>query len=182
MSVVRDDSEVTEVSGRLVVAFGVGQPLSIIMFVPATAVQPVERQDMHKSCRTIETLLSALHDYCEAASAFAAIQKKLSKALRDTAGLKTNAQFAGQFVPTVPSRLPLRIATLSADAFGASSVILEVLADVDSKFAKMAEKESHTVSSEVKKWFKKLAVSSLPTMKNSTTILCRRRKRRTMSA
>ncbi|KAI9574029.1 hypothetical protein HD554DRAFT_2012743 [Boletus coccyginus] len=103
-----------------------------------TAVQPVERQDIHKSCRTIETLTSVLTDYSEAASAFAAAQKKLSKALRDAAGLKTNAQFA-------------------ANAFGASSIILEVLADVDSKFAKLADRESHSISSEVKKWLKKLA-------------------------
>ncbi|KAH0833013.1 hypothetical protein J3R83DRAFT_11998 [Lanmaoa asiatica] len=119
------------------------------MSTPATAVQPAERQDIHKSCRTIETLLSVLNDYCEAASAFAAIQKKLSKALKDAAGLKTNAQFA--------CHLHLRTVVLSANAFGASFIILEVLADVDSKFAKMAEKESHSVSSEVKKWFKRLA-------------------------
>ncbi|KAG6374414.1 hypothetical protein JVT61DRAFT_4451 [Boletus reticuloceps] len=108
------------------------------MSTTAPTVQPVERQDIHKSCRTIETLLSVLNDYCEAAGAFAAIQKKLSRALRDAAGLKTNAQFA-------------------ANAFGASSNILEVLADVDSKFAKLAEKESRSIGADVKKWFKKLA-------------------------
>lgn len=64
----------------------------------SSTVQPVERQDIHKACRTIEALLAVLNDYCEAAGAFAAIQKKLSKALRDAAGLKTNAQFAGQFI------------------------------------------------------------------------------------
>ncbi|KAF8126938.1 hypothetical protein EV363DRAFT_1401375 [Boletus edulis] len=95
------------------------------MSTTAPTVQPVERQDIHKSCRTIETLLSL-------AGAFAAIQKKLSKALRDAAGLKANAQFA-------------------------SSNILEVLADVDSKFAKLAEKEARTIGAEAKKWFKKLA-------------------------
>ncbi|KAG8213324.1 folate-sensitive fragile site protein Fra10Ac1-domain-containing protein [Butyriboletus roseoflavus] len=110
----------------------------VFMSPPTAALQPVERQDIHKSCGTIESLLSALNDYCEAASAFAARQKKLSKALRDAAGLKTNAQFA-------------------ANAFGASAVILEAVADVGSKFAKIAEKESHSVSAEVRKWFKKLA-------------------------
>lgn len=70
----------------------------------------------------------------------------------------------------------------SANAFGASSIIFEALADVDGKFAKIAEKESHNVSAEVKKWFKKLAVSSLPTIRNPTQILCRKRKRHTMSA
>ncbi|KIJ13470.1 hypothetical protein PAXINDRAFT_117227 [Paxillus involutus ATCC 200175] len=108
------------------------------MSTATTAVQPAERQDIHKSCRTIETLLNVLSDYCEAANAFTTIQKKLAKALRDAAGSKTNAQFA-------------------ANAFGASANIFEVLVDVDAKFAKIAEKEYGSVSSEVKKWFKKLA-------------------------
>ena len=33
------------------------------------------------------------------------------------------------------------------------------MAEVDSKFAKYADKECDSVSAEVKKWFKKLAVS-----------------------
>ncbi|KAF9223788.1 hypothetical protein BS17DRAFT_733582 [Gyrodon lividus] len=107
------------------------------MSTAATQVQPAERQDIHKSCRTIESLLNVLNDYCEAASAFATIQKKLAKALKDAAGLKTNAQSA-------------------ANAFGASANIFEVLVDVDGKFAKIADKECNNVSSEVKKWFKKL--------------------------
>lgn len=65
----------------------------------AATVQPVERQGIHKSCRTIESLLSVLNDYCEIAGAFAAIRKKLSKALKDAAALKTNAQFAGESAP-----------------------------------------------------------------------------------
>ena len=65
----------------------------------------VERQDIHKSCRTIEALLSVLNDYCEAASAFAAVQKKLAKALKEAAGLKTNVQFAGGSILCV-TRVP----------------------------------------------------------------------------
>jgi hypothetical protein len=76
------------------------------MSTPApAAMQPVERQGIHKSCRTIETLLNVLNDYCEAASAFAVIQKRLSKALRDASGLKTNAQFAGEFILSVAGDL-----------------------------------------------------------------------------
>jgi len=135
-----------------------------------TTVQPVERQDIHKSCRTIDALLSVLNDYCEAASALAATQKKLSKALRDAAGLKTNAQFAGESIRGVAGDRQPRTVALSANAFGASSIILEVLADVDSKFAKLADRESHSISSEVKKWFKKLAVRSLAPIMNSTKL------------
>lgn len=46
-----------------------------------------------------------------------------------------------------------------ANAMNASANIFELLADIDSKFAKFAEKESDTISAEVRKWFKKLAVS-----------------------
>ncbi|KAG9314961.1 folate-sensitive fragile site protein Fra10Ac1-domain-containing protein [Chiua virens] len=105
----------------------------------------------------VEALLAVLNDYCEAATAFATIQKKLSKALKDAAGLKTNPQFAGKFISTAARDRQLTKPALSANALSVTSVILEVLADVDGKFAKMAVKESHTVSSEVKKWFKKLA-------------------------
>lgn len=36
------------------------------------------------------------------------------------------------------------------------------MAEVDAKFAKYADKECDAVSGEVKKWFKKLAVSITP--------------------
>lgn len=148
----------------------------------ATTLQPVERQDIHKSCRTIETLLSALNDYSEAATAFAAIQKKLSKALRDTVGLKTNAQFAGECILGVACGPQPRTIALSANAFGASFNILEVLVDVNSKFAKLAERESRSIGSEFKKWLKKLAVRSLPHIESSTKVLSRETKKHTTSA
>jgi len=40
----------------------------------------------------------------------------------------------------------------------ASANIFEALSDVDSKFAKIVDKEYDSISAEVKKWFKKLAV------------------------
>lgn len=40
-----------------------------------------------------------------------------------------------------------------------SSTIFEALSDIDAKFAKIADKEYDSISTEVKKWFKKLAVS-----------------------
>ena len=42
-----------------------------------------------------------------------------------------------------------------------SATIFEAMSDIDSKFAKIADKEYDGISAEVKKWFKKLAVSSL---------------------
>ena len=49
--------------------------------------------------------------------------------------------------------------TDAANALNASATIFEAMAEVDSKFAKYADKECDSVSAEVKKWFKKLAVS-----------------------
>jgi hypothetical protein len=45
-----------------------------------------------------------------------------------------------------------------ANALGACAVLLEALSDVDSKFAKLADKECESLSTDVRKWFKKLAV------------------------
>lgn len=48
-----------------------------------------------------------------------------------------------------------------ANALNISAVMFETLSDVDSRFIKLADKECDNISSEVKKWFKKLAVSKI---------------------
>lgn len=108
------------------------------MSSPTTSPRPAERQDIHKACRTLETLVNVLNDYCEAAEAIVALQRKLSKALKEAASLKTTSEIAG-------------------NALNVSASIFDILSDVDAKFAKMADKECCSISSEVKKWFKKLA-------------------------
>ncbi|KDR76296.1 hypothetical protein GALMADRAFT_279447 [Galerina marginata CBS 339.88] len=108
------------------------------MSSPATGPALVERADIHKSCKSIEALLNILNEYCEAAGAVVALQKKLAKALRETAGLKVTGEIA-------------------ANAMHASATIFESLSDIDAKFSKVADKEYDIVSAEVKKWFKKLA-------------------------
>ncbi|KAH7928095.1 hypothetical protein BV22DRAFT_1031095 [Leucogyrophana mollusca] len=105
---------------------------------PKAVSQVSERQDIHKSCRTLETLVNVLNDYCEAASAIVTLQKKLAKALKEAAGLKTTEEIA-------------------ANAFSASAAIFDTLSDVDNKFAKIADKECSGITLEVRKWFKKLA-------------------------
>ncbi|KAK7050936.1 hypothetical protein VNI00_005048 [Paramarasmius palmivorus] len=97
-----------------------------------------ERLDIHKSCKSIENLLAVFNDYCEAAGAIVTLQKKLAKALRETAGMKATTEIA-------------------ANALNSSANIFESLNEVDAKFAKIADKEYDAISSEVKKWFKKLA-------------------------
>jgi len=61
----------------------------------AASINLAERADIHKSCKSIETLLSVLNEYCEAAGAVVALQKKLGKALRDMAGMKVTGEIAG---------------------------------------------------------------------------------------
>ncbi|KAH7912818.1 hypothetical protein BJ138DRAFT_1227604 [Hygrophoropsis aurantiaca] len=97
-----------------------------------------ERQDIHKSCRTLETLVNVLSDYSDTAKAIVTLQKKLAKALKDAANLKSTAE-------------------IPASALGASASIFEVLFDIDSKFVKIVDKECDGISSEVKKWFNKLS-------------------------
>ena len=45
-----------------------------------------------------------------------------------------------------------------ANAMGAAATLFETLADVDFKFVKIADRECESASSELKKWFKRLAV------------------------
>ncbi|TBU52736.1 hypothetical protein BD310DRAFT_831621 [Dichomitus squalens] len=97
-----------------------------------------ERSEIHKSCKTLESVVNILNDYCEAANAIVALQKKLAKALRESAAVKCVAEIPGNALIT-------------------SATIFESMAEVDSKFAKFADKECDSVSAEVKKWFKKLA-------------------------
>lgn len=79
-----------------------------------------------------------LNDYCQAAGAIVALQRKLSKALKEAAALKTTNEIAG-------------------NALNVSASIFDVVSDVDAKFAKIADNEYGSISSELKKWFKKLA-------------------------
>lgn len=79
-----------------------------------------------------------LNDYCEAAGAIVVLQRKLSKAFKEAAALKTTNEIAG-------------------NALNVSAHIFDVLSDIDAKFAKIADRECGTISSEVTKWFRKLA-------------------------
>ena len=63
--------------------------------------------------------------------------------------------------PCSPFTLDGRPRGLPAKAFGASASVFEVLADVDAKFTKIVDKESDSLSGEVRKWFKRLSVSPL---------------------
>lgn len=49
-----------------------------------------------------------------------------------------------------------------ANALNASATVFDSLCEVDTKFAKLVDSECEGISSEVKKWFKRLAVSRNP--------------------
>ncbi|KZP25095.1 hypothetical protein FIBSPDRAFT_783504 [Athelia psychrophila] len=97
-----------------------------------------ERAEIHKSCKSFETVINTLNDYCEAAGSMLALQKKLARALRETASLRVTG-------------------AIPANALSASANIFDIMSDIDGKFGKIADKECDSISSEVKKWFKKLA-------------------------
>ncbi|KAH9031087.1 hypothetical protein EDB84DRAFT_1493549 [Lactarius hengduanensis] len=98
------------------------------------SVQPVqavaERPDIHKSCKALEVVVNLLDDYSEAARAIVTLHKKLAKALREVSTVKPTGDIPG-------------------NAFNSSANIFGV--------SKFADKQCDDISTEVKKWFKKLA-------------------------
>ncbi|KDQ15943.1 hypothetical protein BOTBODRAFT_173603 [Botryobasidium botryosum FD-172 SS1] len=98
----------------------------------------LERNDVHKSAKCLETIVNALGEYSQLATLLAAVQKRLAKALREAAANRATSD-------------------TPANAMAASANIFEALGDVDAKFARILEKEYEGISSEIRKWFKKLA-------------------------
>ena len=56
----------------------------------------LERNDIHKSCKTVEVIINLLNDYCEATNALVLIQRKLYKALKETGNAKGGGEVAGE--------------------------------------------------------------------------------------
>lgn len=126
------------------------------MSSPASNEPIADRESIHKSCRNLEAVVNVLNDYCEAANAILTLQRKLVKALRDAATVKYVPDIPGSFMQRYMRCFPDRGI---ANALSISAAIFDTLCEVDSKFVKIADKECDVVSTEVKKWFKKLAVS-----------------------
>jgi hypothetical protein len=76
------------------------------MSAPTSAIALAERTDIHKSCKALEVVVNLLNDYCEAAGAVVQLQKKLAKAVRDAASLKTTSEIAGTPSPSLPASHP----------------------------------------------------------------------------
>jgi hypothetical protein len=71
------------------------KPPAEMASVQVSALPLAERPDIHKSCKSLETVLGIMNDYCEAAGAVVMLQKKLAKALREAAGMKVTAEIPG---------------------------------------------------------------------------------------
>lgn len=54
----------------------------------------IERVDIHKSCKALETIVNVFNDYCQAAESLSLVQRKLGKALKEAAGLKATNSIA----------------------------------------------------------------------------------------
>lgn len=81
---------------------------------PMSSVTIVERSDIHKSCMSIEAVVNILNDYCEAANAIVTIQKKLAKALRESATAKGTTEIAGMcFFDTIKEEIFERVGLYS---------------------------------------------------------------------
>jgi hypothetical protein len=48
----------------------------------------LERADIHRSAKALESLIAVFYDFCQSSAAVASARKKLSKALRDAAAVK----------------------------------------------------------------------------------------------
>ncbi|KAF8525849.1 hypothetical protein BU17DRAFT_83355 [Hysterangium stoloniferum] len=98
----------------------------------------IDQADIHKSCKALEALVSALVAYTDTVNSLANIQKKLSKALKEAASVKGT-----YYIPS--------------NALTVTAGIFEALSEVDVKFGKIADRESENIGNGLRKWFKKLA-------------------------
>src|SRR5882724_11120374 len=120
-----------------------------------TAPVLVDRVDIHKSCKSLEAIVGVLVDYTEAANAMAVLQRKLAKALKEIANVKGTQNVPGELFVVY---ICIIIYICIAKAMVTSAGIFEVLAEVDAKFARIADKEAENAGGDLKKWFKKLTV------------------------
>jgi hypothetical protein len=77
------------------------------MSTPTPSIALAERADIHKSCKSLEVVVNLLNDYCEAAGAVVQLQKKLAKAVREVAALKTTSDIAGASHPWLFASCPI---------------------------------------------------------------------------
>uniref|UniRef100_V5EQJ4 Uncharacterized protein n=1 Tax=Kalmanozyma brasiliensis (strain GHG001) TaxID=1365824 RepID=V5EQJ4_KALBG len=98
----------------------------------------VERTDLHKSLKALETLLVNLDEYRDLAARMAKVEKKLAKSTLELERTKV-------VLPTPAQTLQV------------TSTMYEALSDVSSRHAKHIQKEYEAVNDACAKYFKKIA-------------------------
>ncbi|PWN25944.1 hypothetical protein BDZ90DRAFT_54570 [Jaminaea rosea] len=101
---------------------------------------PVDRADLHRSLKSLETLLAQLDEYRDLQAALAKCEKKLFKSCAELA--KNNKAV---------------VAAAPASALQHSAAIFEAQHEVTSKHAKMVQKEYEALNEACAKYFKKVA-------------------------
>lgn len=108
--------------------------------IAVQAEHSVDRADLHKSLKALETLLVQLDEYRDLQSRFSKIEKKLSRSCLEVA--KGHKNVVAPFPSTV---------------FHLASDIFEAGHEVSSKHAKMVQKEYESLNDACAKYFKKIA-------------------------
>lgn len=98
----------------------------------------IERNDLHKSVKVVESILVSLDEYRDLRTKLAKCEKKLSKGLNEMAKVKS--------IEEVPSQ------TLQA-----ASDLFEARMEVSSKQAKIIQKEYDALNDQCAKYFKRIA-------------------------
>lgn len=63
----------------------------------AASAPLIERTDIHKSCKSLESVVNLFNDYCQVSDSLAIIQRKLAKALKEASSLKATNHIAGVY-------------------------------------------------------------------------------------
>ena len=120
----------------------------------------LERSEVDKSLKALETVIALFYDYCQLSVSIAATNRKLARALKDTAVIKATSQYPGITILIIPAPLvrsyPANVPI--ANTLSAAALIFDAAGEVDLKFSKTVEKEYEASINELKKWVKKLKV------------------------
>lgn len=120
----------------------------------------LERSEVDKSVKALETVIAVFYDYCQLSASIAATSRKLARALKDTAVIKATSQYPGIinliiFTPLIRSH---SANVPPANTLSAAALIFDGAGEVDLKFSKTVEREYEASMNELKKWVKKLKV------------------------
>ena len=65
----------------------------------------LERSEVDKSLKALETVITVFYDYCQLSASIAATNRKLARALKDTTIIKAASQYPGIAILIIPAPL-----------------------------------------------------------------------------